>query len=171
MVRTMMCYLFSVLKGYRPMISEHYYFAYGSNMDQDRMSVRGLDFSNPVRGVMKGYRLAFNKKAWDHPDRAYANIVYDPNSHVEGVLYRLSDEHQIVKMDPFEGTPRLYSREVFPVEVAGESIASWVYIANKATIFDGLKPDRWYLEHLLAGRVHLSDDYYQTLEKVATNPS
>jgi gamma-glutamylcyclotransferase (GGCT)/AIG2-like uncharacterized protein YtfP len=149
---------------------KHYYFAYGSNMNQERMAIRGLSFSDPVKGVMKGYRLAFNKKAWDHPARSYANIVYDPGSYVEGVLYRLEDEHQIKKMDPFEGAPRLYSREIFPIETVHGDIPSWVYVANKATIFEGLKPDRWYLEHLLAGRKHLSQSYYESLTRVETNP-
>ncbi|MFC3151159.1 gamma-glutamylcyclotransferase family protein [Litoribrevibacter euphylliae] len=151
------------------MLTKHYYFAYGSNMNKERMAVRGLSFSNPVKGVMRGYRLAFNKKAWDHPARSYANIVFDPASHVEGVLYRLDDEHQIQKMDPFEGAPRLYSREIFHVETQQGLIPSWVYIANKATISDGLKPDQWYLEHLLAGREHLSESYYQKLTLVETN--
>jgi len=153
------------------MLRKHYYFAYGSNMNQQRMTVRGLSFSDPVKGVMPGYRLAFNKKAWDHPSRSYANIVYDPASSVEGVLYRLEDEHQIIKMDPFEGAPRLYSREIFHVETHLGAIPSWVYIANKATIFEGLKPDRWYLDHLLEGRDFLSEEYFSKLTKVQTNPA
>lgn len=151
------------------MLTKHYYFAYGSNMDKERMAVRGLSFSDPVKGVMHGYRLAFNKKAWDHPARSYANVMFDPNSHVEGVLYRLRDEHQIKKMDPFEGAPKLYSREIFHIETQYGLIPSWVYIANKAAISEGLKPDQWYLDHLLAGREHLSESYYQQLTLVETN--
>ncbi len=138
-------------------------------MNPERMSVRGLEYSKPIRGWMQGYRLAFNKKAWDHPSRSYANIVFDPNSMVEGVLYPLEDTQQIAKMDPFEGTPRLYSREIFDIETDEGVISSWVYIANKATISDQLKPDRWYLEHLLAGKEFLSEDYFRRLTQVSTN--
>ena len=151
------------------MLEKHYYFAYGSNMNSARMKERGLAFTDSLKGVMKGYRLAFNKKAWDHPARSYANIVYDPASLVEGVLYELTDEHQIQLMDPFEGAPRLYSRDIFSIETTKGAIHSWVYVANKAMIADGLKPDRWYLDHLLEGKSLLSPEYYQALTQVETN--
>ena len=140
-----------------------YYFAYGSNMNPARMQLRGLVFSEACRGVMRGYALAFNKRAADAPHRSYANVVYSPGCEVEGVLYCLSCPHEITKMDPFEGTPRLYSRELYTIATDTGEQQAWVYIANPAMITDGLLPARWYLNHLLAGQDFLSDAYYQQL--------
>jgi gamma-glutamylcyclotransferase (GGCT)/AIG2-like uncharacterized protein YtfP len=154
------------------MLKEHYYFAYGSNMNSQRMIDRGLEFSQALAGQMHGYQLAFNKKAWDHPCRSYANVVVSrcsENSVVEGVLYKLNDHQQIFKMDPFEGAPRLYSRDIYLIETLEGKIPAWVYIANKATLAEGLKPDQWYLDHLLAGKPYLSESYYQRLTQVAVN--
>jgi len=143
-----------------------YYFAYGSNMNPDRMRSRGLEFDSAVSATLPQAQLLFNKRAADAPHRSYANIGFHHSSVVEGVAYRLTDHRQIFKMDPFEGAPRLYSRDIFTVHSSEGPIAAWVYVANKAMLQDDLKPARWYLEHLLAGREFLSEDYYQRLTQV-----
>ncbi|GAB3100531.1 gamma-glutamylcyclotransferase family protein [Pseudomaricurvus hydrocarbonicus] len=140
-----------------------YYFAYGSNMNAERMLDRGLRFHRALSGNLHGLGLAFNKRAADAPHRAYANVVHATGSRVEGVLYQLCDEAEIAKMDPFEGAPRLYSRDIYEVETAEGVIAAWVYIANRAMITEGLRPERWYLEHLLAAKPYLSQGYYERL--------
>lgn len=140
-----------------------YYFAYGSNMNAERMIARGLRFERALSGCIHGLGLAFNKRCALEPHRSYANVVYAPNSRVEGVLYQLSEHGEIFKMDPFEGSPRLYSRDIYWVDTAEGPIAAWVYVANQAMISAGLKPERWYLEHLLAGQPYLTPTYYQTL--------
>lgn len=143
-----------------------YYFAYGSNMDAERMAGRGLQVERALAGQLPKMKLVFNKKAYDAPYRSYANVAYWPASTVEGVLYQLSQTDEIVKMDPFEGTPRLYSREIFAVDTLEGPIHAWVYIANRALLDNSLKPERWYLNHLLAGEGYLSPEYVQMLQKV-----
>ncbi|WP_369413186.1 gamma-glutamylcyclotransferase family protein [Pseudomaricurvus albidus] len=140
-----------------------YYFAYGSNMNAERMNDRGLRFKRALSGTIEGLGLAFNKRAADAPHRSYANVVYAPQSRVEGVLYQLDCPREIIKMDPFEGSPRLYSREIYSVSTAEGPIAAWVYVANRAMISDNLMPERWYLEHLLAGKPYLTEGYYNEL--------
>ena len=143
-----------------------YYFAYGSNMNADRMAARGLSVERALSGTIDNLGLAFNKLAADAPHRSYANVIYAPQQRVEGVLYELSQTSEIFKMDPFEGAPRLYSREIYSVITVEGPIAAWVYVANRAMLKEGLMPERWYLEHLLAGKDYLSDDYYQKLTRV-----
>ncbi|WP_439133698.1 gamma-glutamylcyclotransferase family protein [Pseudomaricurvus sp.] len=140
-----------------------YYFAYGSNMNANRMIERGLRFERALSGKIQGLGLAFNKRAADAPHRSYANVVYAPDGCVEGVLYQLKELDEIIKMDPFEGSPRLYSREIYLVHTDEGPIPAWVYIANRAMISDDLKPERWYLEHLLAGKPYLTEGYYDVL--------
>ena len=92
-----------------------WYFAYGSNMNPARMQARGLSVSEVLPGRLPGYGLCFDKRAADRaPGRAYANIRYQRDGVVEGVLYRLQGADEIAKLDHFEGTPVYYSRERMP---------------------------------------------------------
>ena len=99
-----------------------FYFAYGSNMNPARMAGRGLDVVEALPGRLHGMELRFNKRSRQNPRWACANIAWSPGSLVEGVLYRLADDRQILKMDPFEGAPFYYSRELFPIRVGGDVI-------------------------------------------------
>ena len=53
-----------------------------------------------------------------------------------------------------------YVRFVYAIPFA------WIYVANPAVIANQIKPARWYIEHLLAGRGYLSDDYWQRINLV-----
>ena len=139
----------------------HFYFAYGSNMNQQRMIDRGMRIQRALSGQLHGFSLVFNKRASDAPHRSYANICYAPGAVTEGVLYELTSPGELQRMDPFEGTPRLYSREIYSVATEEGFIPAWVYVANRAMIDDiASKPARWYLDHLLAGEPFLSAGLY-----------
>lgn len=159
------------------------YFAYGSNMNPDRVRERGLVFDHAAGARLHGYRLAFDKTSKKHPGTGHANVVHAPGQVVEGVLYWLSDVTEIGKMDRFESAPVNYSREVIQVQVTvshlpggrpslpdagdgneGESaLTTWTYFANPAVRQAGLLPPRSYLEHLLAGQPYLSATYFAML--------
>ncbi|WP_202410224.1 gamma-glutamylcyclotransferase family protein [Pseudomaricurvus sp. HS19] len=143
-----------------------YYFAYGSNMNQARMVARGLEYRRALAGRLPGLALAFNKQASDAPHRAYANVVYAPGRVVEGVLYELASLQEIRKMDPFEGAPRRYSREIYHIHTDEGEIPAWVYVANPAMLRTGLMPETWYLQHLLAGSEFLTEEYRRFLAAV-----
>ena len=141
-----------------------YYFAYGSNMNPERMNLRAMNYRRILSGRIAGLSLAFNKRAADAPWRSYANVVHDAAGCVEGLLYELDSDTEIFTMDPFEGVPRLYSREIFTVATEEGGIPAWVYVANRAMIEEGLLPERWYLDHLLAGERWLSESYFRKLK-------
>lgn len=141
-----------------------FYFAYGSNMNPARLRDRGLAFGRRLAGCIPGLGLRFNKRASDRPYCAYANVVYAPDECVEGVLYELADGYRIAVMDAFEGAPRLYSRDVWWVVSPVGRLPAWMYVANPAVLADGLLPEAWYLQHLLAGRDCLSPAYVATLQ-------
>lgn len=140
------------------------YFAYGSNMNVDRMRERGMRFDSAVDGRLHGFQLQFNKTSRKHPGVGHANVAYAPGSTVEGVLYVLSSPEEISRMDPFESAPVNYSREVVQVLTAQGPMPSWTYFANPAVLRPGLKPPRSYLEHLLAGKPFLSASYFRMLQ-------
>ena len=42
-------------------MSAVHYFAYGSNMNPERVKARGLEYSQVLSGQLSGYELVFNK--------------------------------------------------------------------------------------------------------------
>ena len=73
-------------------------------------------------------------------------------------------------MDPFEGYPERYVREVCMLKTGEGLIRAWVYIATDKWLAEGLRPARWYLEHLLAGKRYLSQCYFESLRRVVCLP-
>ena len=80
------------------------------------------------------------------------------------MLYELESVAEIVKMDRFERAPINYSRDLVPVEAAGEIVWAWTYFANRALRAGNLKPPASYVRHLLAGARFLSADYVRWLQ-------
>lgn len=142
-----------------------FYFGYGSNMNNERVIKRQMPFTESLAGQLHNYRLVFNKRSVKYPGAASANVQPHDGGIVEGVLYRLESEQNIEMMDPYEGYPVRYSRYLLPVATANGVVDAWVYIANPDYIQEGLKPARWYLNHLLAGEAYLSPGYFQQLSE------
>ncbi|MDA0761229.1 MAG: gamma-glutamylcyclotransferase [Proteobacteria bacterium] len=145
---------------------QQYYFAYGSNMNAERVRSRGMPFTRRVRARLKGYKLRFNKRAKNIPGCGHANVVASPEGFVEGILYSLPDARAIEMMDPFEGYPVRYNRERLAVEAAEHVAVAWVYIANPEYVQEGLKPSEDYLAHLLAGDDLLTPEYVAALQAI-----
>jgi len=141
----------------------HFYFAYGSNMNPQRVAERGLRVGEPRAGVLCDFRLTFNKMSRDHPGVGHANIQFARGHRTEGVLYELHHADEILKMDPFESAPRNYGRDKVLIQSASGPCWAWTYFANPAVQVEGLLPSPEYLAHLLAGRPFLSDAYMAEL--------
>ena len=145
-----------------------YYFAYGSNMDETRINKRNVKFSEKFRGVLKNWELVFNKKAFDKEGVAYANIMSKLGSNVEGIVYKIS-KNSIFELDKAESYPRHYEKKEMLLESdSGEIFNCITYIANPIQVMEGLKPEKEYLDHILAGKEFLSKDYFSLLEKTTT---
>ena len=135
-------------------------------MNPARVTERGLRYETASGAVLKDFRLVFNKTSRAHTGVGHANVELAAGEWVEGVLYQLVDAAEIAKMDRFESTPVNYSRDLVEVIVDGEQVVTWTYFANPAVRQQGLRPPRSYLEHLLAGRCYLSDEYFTALSQV-----
>jgi gamma-glutamylcyclotransferase (GGCT)/AIG2-like uncharacterized protein YtfP len=145
-----------------------FYFAFGSNMDSQRMTNRGVNFKSRRAAKLSGYKLVFNKTGSN--GQGYANIVSEENGTVEGVLYE-TDESSLAKLDRFEGVPTHYYKDWLSVETRkGQKIWAVVYIAQPTMCKAGLLPTKDYLGHLLAGKSFLSQAYYDDLRKHPTLP-
>ncbi len=147
-----------------------WYFAYGSNMNPERVRQRRMHFDVRRGGVLDHFELVFNKRSVRYPGAASANVEERPGARTEGMVYRLLHPDQILSMDPFEGYPLRYDRQVVPVACGSVIVQAWVYIANPEYVAEGLLPAQWYLDHLLAARDHLSAAYCRRLEAVQCLP-
>lgn len=143
------------------------YFAYGSNMNPERMRDRGVTFYSRQRLVLTGYSLKFNK-ILSIPNAGAANIIPDKNGVVEGILYQVTVKG-ILNLDKYEHYPHEYDRVSLRVSYEDkENIEIKTYIAHTHKTREDLKPSRLYLDHLLAAEDLLSDSYYKQLKIIDT---
>lgn len=140
-----------------------HYFAFGSNMNPQRVRERGLVFGRVDGAWLVDYRLLFDKTAAVHAGTGHANIEPAPGDRVEGVVYELVHDDEILKMDPFEQVPVNYLRHQILVQTRAGTQRAWTYIANDAVRQPGLLPERAYLDHLLCGAPWLSPEYHARL--------
>jgi len=138
------------------------YFAYGSNMNPERL-IKRIGYLPPLqKASLQDYAVVFNKPNAINPNEGFANIVPQAGAEVEGILYEVTDE-DMGKLDQFEGVPNHYIRQSISVVSQQLIFDAVTYIA--VIVKKGLKPSRGYLNHLLAGKDYLSETYYQQLAK------
>lgn len=153
-----------------------WYFAYGSNMDADRLFEKrlkpeGVSRGQRVGGRLDGWRLTFDKKVTRSgaPTGAGAGtIVVAPGKAVYGTLNALPPKGFEV-LDVHEGVAGgHYERRTVPVtrNDTGETVEAITYVALK--VDTGLRPTRAYLAHLLAGHDLLPVDYWERLRATPT---
>ena len=147
---------------------EELYFAYGSNLDAERMKKRKAYFTKREAAKLTGFRFEFSKRM-KLPGVGVGNIVPSPQSMVHGILYTL-EKGGLNKLDVFENTSEgQYKREIVKVQTAdGVFEEATTYIATENYYQSGLKPEKWYLAHLLAGEEFLPLHYYKFLKDFET---
>ena len=141
------------------------YFAYGSNMDPQRIQKRINRLPSRESAVLIGYKLYFNKKADGKPGIGYANIMLTEGESVYGILYQVT-ECELSKIDCHEGVyTGHYSRQEVTVLLEDkQEINAITYIACPDKIRNKLVPEKSYLAHLLAGKAYLPEEYVCFLE-------
>ena len=150
-----------------------WYFAYGSNMDpvrlfDQRLAPRGVPRGERVAGRLRDWRLVFDKPARLLKGAAAANLVPAEGEVVHGTLNALPDAGFDV-LDIYEGVAdRQYERRTIRVVRGdtGEEVEAIVYVALLQG--EGLKPQRAYLDCLLASRDLLPPDYWERLAATPT---
>ncbi len=154
-------------------------FAYGSNMDVERLKdddkggiVRILE--NARWAFLDGWEFGFTKKSRDGSGKA--NIIQKTGSIVWGLLLEL-DSDAVTWMDRSEGINNKipdYTKK--PVEVRtddGREHECWVYVANSVPEkFDekGVPPWSAYLGHVVKGAedFHLPPEYIERIRNTPT---
>lgn len=150
-----------------------WYFAYGSNMDparlfEQRLAPKGVPRGERIAGRLDGWRLVFDKPSRLLKGGAAANIVVAEGEVVHGTLNALPDAGFEV-LHIYEGVAGgHYERRTVRVvrPDTGEEVEAIVYVALVRG--EGLKPQRAYLDCLLAGRDLLPPDYWEQLAATPT---
>lgn len=162
-----------------------FYFAYGSNMDEDRFRGRiGNNYIKIGRGILEGYEIVFNKKPKNNNGHGFANIKKNRIRIVEGILYQLTgDEFDVINslkiLDKEEGvSDSHYNRKSYKIKIDlndengkfasldRDEVYAYIYVCeNPGKIDNSLIPSSEYLDHLLAGKNHLTLSYYQYLKE------
>lgn len=157
-------------------MTDIWYFAYGSNMDRARLETarlipEGLQVKERVLGFVAGWQLVFDKP-WDRfSGGGAANIRPHAQADIYGTL-NLMDARGLDVLDRYEGVAGGHYRRA-PLRVIrplfGDEVDTVVYLAD-GELDSSLKPPRFYLDHLLAGRDLLPDHYVARLEAFETLP-
>lgn len=101
------------------------YFAYGTNMDPNVMAGHSPNAEAIGPGRLEGYRIEFNvySERWQG---GAANLEPDPDGHVWGVVWEMSDE-DVSALDTFVGHPTFYGRGDVQVRVGDLSVDCVTY--------------------------------------------
>lgn len=150
-----------------------WYFAYGSNMNAERLFDARLKPEGVARGAriggrLDGWRLAFNKRVRRREGAGAGNIVPATGDAVFGTLNALPLRGFEV-LDRWEGVATGdYERRILTVVRldTGDTVEAIAYVALLTS--ENLKPTRDYLGHLLAGHDLLPRTYWEKLRAVAT---
>lgn len=120
------------------------YFAYGSNLDIERLIKRVGYVTSYKPFILKDYKLAFNTGYGKRRTGVcFANIIASPGSSVEGMLYNMS-ERQFAELDRFEG---LYTRKYFYID---QNTLGCVYVGDP--MFETTnKADKSYVYTIMYG--------------------
>lgn len=148
-------------------MTEHHYFAYGSNLSSLRLLARIRRAEALATARLPAHRLEFHMPSRDGSAKCDAYFTGAPEDYVWGVIYRIDpDEREI--LDGYEGRGDCY--DVKRVELAtdqGQLVEAFTYYALRTDA--QVPPYCWYREHVLSGaREHrLPLDYIARLEATA----
>ena len=150
------------------------YFAYGSNMLEQRLKERvgsALPFSN---AWIRGYEVRFRKISIDDSGKADLVQTGNPEHIVHGVVYQFdpADWPALDKHEGATGNNPGYDRVPIQVHTDSGSRDVTTYLARKERIDESLKPYTWYRDLILCGAEQhgLPEDYRRKIENIVDIP-
>lgn len=134
-----------------------FYFAYGSNMDEEQMAGRCPDALLIGNAILSGYKFMIN-------NRGVATVVLSEDKCVLGLVWRISEKCEAA-LDRHEGVKKgIYRKELCEVAgLDGRSVSALIYIASDVAL--GV-PRPEYLEKIIcaAEKNGFAEDYLQELK-------
>lgn len=140
------------------------YLAYGSNLHRGQMAYRCPDARVVGKAKLSGYRLTFR----GGEDRAVATIEPSEGHSVPVLLWEISarDEHAL---NVYEGYPRFYGKQEFPVRIAGEGASAMAYVMTPG--FEIGTPAPEYLGTIMEGYREAGFDFDPLLDALEYSAS
>lgn len=144
-------------------------FAYGSNMNLNRLTKRVPSAEKFTTAFLTGHKLVCNKISND--GSAKANIIKTdvPADLVWGVLFTI-DSNEKSLLDKAEGLGKGYSEDTLTFfDETNNSYAAQTYIADSKAIDNSLLPYDWYKEFIVTGAIQnkLPAKYISQLQSIA----
>jgi gamma-glutamylcyclotransferase len=143
------------------------YFAYGSNMSQERLTAadRAPSATRVATGYVSGRTLTFDKVSKDGSGKCDCQQTDDPEDKVYGVVFSVLESEKPA-LDHAEGKGFGYDETTVEVITESDVLTAATYFAtNKNPV---LKPYNWYKRHLLQGAIegNLPSEYIRALERI-----
>ncbi|WP_059153920.1 MULTISPECIES: TrlF family AAA-like ATPase [Elizabethkingia] len=140
-------------------------FAYGSNMNLDRLKERVPSANKLLNVFIKGYTIKCNKISTDGSSKA--NIIKTDNDDniVWGVIFEIDDSEKS-NLDEYE---QGYNDSILSfLDSENSPHEAQVYIAEESAINDDLLPYDWYKEYIVSGAKEndLPQEYVEKLEAI-----
>lgn len=153
-----------------------YYFAYGSNLSQDRLEEQrlkpeGVALTSRRLARLDGYALVFDKPSAYFIGAGAGNIKPAPSGTIYGSLNEMPEKGLLI-LDKYENVASgQYKRlNVSVYDVENDAMVNAVtYIAHKNLSAD-LKPRSGYMDFLLEGSDLLPAEYVAHLKTIPLCP-
>ncbi len=120
------------------------YLAYGSNLNLEQMNYRCPQAAVIGSSTLSDYHLSFRGSS----SRGVATIEPKKGSTVPVLVWEITKACERA-LDRYEGFPRLYRKEILPVDLDGITVYAMVYIMNP--IYPYAVPDAYYYATILEG--------------------
>ena len=108
------------------MSDERLYFAYGSNINLEQMAYRCPNATVLMPVVLSGYELVYRASG-------VATVIPQKDSEVLGLMWSITPECE-KSLDRYEGFPSYYRKEMFDIEIGGETRTAMAYVMNRGAI-------------------------------------
>lgn len=143
-------------------------FAYGSNMNINRLRERVPSATKIINGSLAGYKFAFNKISTDGSGKGNIQRSDDPNDMVWGVIFQIKESEKSLLDDAERG----YTDNILNLmDEDGKTVEAHTYIANANRINNDLLPYDWYKAFVVTGATqnHLPLEYIGKLKAFPFN--
>ena len=150
------------------------YFAYGSNMLEQRLKDRVGSAEFFSNAWIRGYKVRFRKISIDASGKADLVQTGDLEDIVHGVVYEFdpADWDALDKHEGATGSNPGYGRVPIRVHTDSGNRDVTIYLARKERIDESLKPYTWYRDLILCGAEQhgLPEDYRRKIENIVDIP-
>lgn len=131
----------------KPTAGYELYFAYGSNMLEQRLKERVKSAKFLSNAWIRGYEVRCRKKSIDGSGKADLVETGDLEDIVHGVVYQFDP----IDWDELDEAERGYDRAAIQVHTDSGNRDVTTYLAREEKIDESLQPYTWYRDLILCG--------------------